>query len=110
VIHKGRLLYDGELTALTDRIAPFKLVRLDFETAEAGAQAEKYGDLVERQENKVTLRLPRAETSVMVARMLSELPVLDLTVEDPPIEAVIEQVFQEARVVEGAEGDPEKQR
>jgi len=98
VIHKGRLLYDGDLAALTDRIAPFKLVRLDVENAEAVTQAENYGELVEKQDNKVTLRVPRAETSAVVARILSELPVIDLTVEDPPIEAVIDQVFQEAMV------------
>jgi len=100
VIHKGKLLYDGDLAALTDRIAPFKLVRLDMETAEAVAEAEKYGDVVETEGNKVTLRVPRADTSTVVARLLSELPVLDLTVEDPPIEAVIEQVFQGANVQE----------
>src|SRR5579859_7414764 len=81
VIHKGRLLYDGDLTALTDRIAPFKLVRLDLESAEAVTSAEKYGEVTEIEANKVTLRLPRAETSTAVARMLSELPVVDLTVE-----------------------------
>src|SRR2546421_4293845 len=31
VIHHGRLLYDGDLSALADRIAPFKLVRIDLE-------------------------------------------------------------------------------
>ena len=94
VIHKGRLLYDGDLSALTDRIAPFKLVRLDLESAADVTLAAKYGDVIETDGNKVTLRLPRSETSTAVARMLSELPVVDLTVEDPPIEAVIEQVFR----------------
>jgi len=98
VIHRGRLLYDGDLSALTDRIAPFKLVRLDVENAAAVTQAEKYGELVEKQDCKITLRVPRSDASTAVARMLSELPVIDLTVEDPPIEAVIDQVFQEAKV------------
>jgi ABC-2 type transport system ATP-binding protein len=98
VIHKGRLLYDGGLAALSDRIAPFKLVRLEVEQEEAAAQAEKYGELVEQQATKVTLRLPRQETSQVVAQLLSDLPVMDLTVEDPPIEEVIDQVFQGANV------------
>jgi ABC-2 type transport system ATP-binding protein len=94
VIHQGKLLYDGALDKLADRIAPFKLVRLDVETVEAAARVEQYGDVIDRQETKVTLRLPRAETSVVVARLLSELPIVDLTVEDPPIEEVIEHVFK----------------
>ena len=43
-------------------------------------------------------RAPRTETSAVVARLLSDLPVVDLTVEDPAIEEVIDQLFQEAKV------------
>jgi ABC-2 type transport system ATP-binding protein len=97
VIHHGRLLYDGDLDALAGRIAPFKLARLDVENEEAAARVGQYGEVIERQDLKVTLRLPRAETSGVVARLLSDLPVVDLTVEDPPIEEVIDQLFQEAK-------------
>lgn len=98
VIHKGRLLYDGGLAELTDKIAPFKLVRLEAASESEAKRAAEYGDVVEQQATKVTLRLPRSETSTVVARLLAELPVLDLTVEDPPIEEVIDQVFQQANV------------
>jgi ABC-2 type transport system ATP-binding protein len=97
VIHHGKLLYDGALDRLADRIAPFKLVRLDLEDPGAAEAVGQYGEVVERQEATVKLRLPRAETSAAVARLLSELPIADLTVEDPPIEEVIEQVFAEAK-------------
>lgn len=95
VIHHGKLLYDGGLDALSDLIAPFKLVRLDVETEEDAKQVEAYGEVTQRDGTKVSLRLPRSETSSVVARLLSELPIVDLTVEDPPIEEVIEQVFKE---------------
>jgi ABC-2 type transport system ATP-binding protein len=98
VIHKGTVLYDGALDALADRIAPFKLVRIDLENAEAATRAAEYGDVTEQQGLKVTMRVPRAEASGLVSRLLSELPVMDLTVEDPPIEEVIDQIFQEAKV------------
>jgi ABC-2 type transport system ATP-binding protein len=96
VIHRGRLLYDGPIDALSERIAPFKLVTVDVENAEAAALVAQFGEVVEQDGLKVTLRLPRTETAAVVARLLQELPILDLTVADPPIEAVIEQVFQEA--------------
>jgi ABC-2 type transport system ATP-binding protein len=95
VIHQGKLLYDGGLDALSDLIAPFKLVRLDVETEEDAKRVEGYGEVTQRDGNKVSLRLKRAETSSVVARLLSELAIVDLTVEDPPIEEVIEQVFKE---------------
>lgn len=96
VIHHGRLLYDGELGALADRIAPFKLVRLDVETPGDAGRADRYGDIVTRDDLKVTLRVPRTEAAEVVGRLLRELSVVDLTVEDPPIEEVIDQVFQGA--------------
>jgi ABC-2 type transport system ATP-binding protein len=98
VIHKGTVLYDGALDALADRIAPFKLVRIDVENAEAATRAAEYGDVTEQQGLKVTMRVPRVEASGLVSRLLAELPVVDLTVEDPPIEEVIDQIFQEAKV------------
>ena len=45
----------------------------------------------------MTLRVPKAETAPVTGRLLAELPVVDLTVEDPPIEEVIEQVFSGGR-------------
>ena len=94
VIHHGSLLFDGDLDRLTDRIAPFKLVELDVEDADSAAKAEQYAEVVKREDAKVTLRVPRAEASSTVARILSELPIVDLTVQDPPIEEIIDQVFQ----------------
>ncbi|MCS6776805.1 MAG: ATP-binding cassette domain-containing protein [Chloroherpetonaceae bacterium] len=105
VINKGQLLYDGDLTTLSDRIAPFKLVTLDLESPEEAAHAEKYGTVVERNGAKVTLRLPRSETAGVVARLLTDLPVTDLTVSDPPIEEVIEQIFH-GRTLDAGEGLP----
>jgi len=45
----------------------------------------------------VKLRVPKAETPRVAARLLSEQQVADLTIEDPPIEDVIERVFADAR-------------
>jgi ABC-2 type transport system ATP-binding protein len=98
VIHHGRLLYDGDLEVLASRIAPFKLVRVDVEKPEEAAKVEQYGDVMERYATKVTLRVPRVEAPHVVARLLGDLPLVDLTVEDPPIEEVIDQLFQGAKV------------
>jgi ABC-2 type transport system ATP-binding protein len=43
----------------------------------------------------VKLRVPKADTPRIAARLLSEQQVVDLTIEDPPIEDVIELVFAE---------------
>jgi len=101
VIHHGRLLYDGDLARLAERIAPFKLVRIDVEGTAAAERAEGIAEVTAREESKLTLRVPKAETSTVVSRLLTELPVVDLTVEDPPIEEVIDQIYQGAVQVDG---------
>jgi ABC-2 type transport system ATP-binding protein len=96
VIHQGRLLYDGALSGLADRLAPFKLVRLDLEDdTRPAAFWQTYGELLPDEEGKIRLRIPKDEAAQRTARILSELPVVDLTIEDPPIEDVIDQVFQQ---------------
>jgi ABC-2 type transport system ATP-binding protein len=52
-----------------------------------------YGDIIHRDGDRVSLRVHKAETSRVAARLLAEQQVLDLTIEDPPIEDVIELVF-----------------
>ena len=93
VIHHGRLLFDGELAELVQRFSPHKTIIVEMENERVDLSG--YGEVVESVEGRVSLRVPKAETAQVTGRILSEQPVLDLTVEDPPIEDVIEQVFQQ---------------
>jgi ABC-2 type transport system ATP-binding protein len=45
------------------------------------------------EDGRVTLRVLKSETARVTGRLLADLPVSDLLVEDPPIEEVIERVF-----------------
>lgn len=94
VIHHGRLLYDGDLAALTARLAPFKTIRLDLEPGAAEPCWADYGQPLAATNGKVSLRVPKDRAAAIVAKLLSDLPVRDLTVEDPPIEEVIDLVFR----------------
>ena len=91
VIHHGRILYDGNLAQLGDRFAAYKTIAVDLQDGAVDLSA--YGEVLERDGDRVTLRVPRAETARVTARLLAEQSVGDLTVEDPPIEDVIELVF-----------------
>ncbi len=95
VIHHGTLLYDGGLTGLVERFSPFKTVTVDLLNGGGEGSLEKYGKVVARNDASVTLRVPKAETASVTARLLRELEVVDLTVQDPPIEDVIEHVFNQ---------------
>ncbi|HUQ23876.1 MAG TPA: ATP-binding cassette domain-containing protein [Gaiellaceae bacterium] len=91
VIHHGKILFDGALARLGDELAAWKTI--DVELADAGADLSSYGDIVESDAGRVKLRVPKADVARVTARLLAERDVADLTVEDPPIEDVIELVF-----------------
>jgi ABC-2 type transport system ATP-binding protein len=93
VIHHGRLLFDGDLSALVDRFSAHKTIVVQLGDCQDDLHA--YGEVVSCEEGYATLRVPKAETARVTERLLADLPVIDLTVEDPPIEEVIERVFEQ---------------
>jgi ABC-2 type transport system ATP-binding protein len=56
---------------------------------------ERYGEVVGREENRVTLRVARDLAPDRTARLVRDLQerLADLSLEDPPIEEVIDRVF-----------------
>ncbi|MBE3567073.1 MAG: ATP-binding cassette domain-containing protein [Thermogemmatispora sp.] len=96
LIHHGTMLFDGDLTRLVERFSPYKtiIVRL-----QEPADLRPYGEVLSQNEDQVSLRVPKSAVARITARLLTDLPVLDLSVEDPPIEAVIEQIFTQEEVV-----------
>jgi ABC-2 type transport system ATP-binding protein len=102
LIHQGKLIYDGELGSLAQKMAPFKLLRITLGTENGSEKVDlnlpEGVEITQQEHNLLTLRVGRSEAPRVTALLLQSLPVADLTVEDPPIEAVIDQVYQEGGV------------
>ncbi|HPH95169.1 MAG TPA: ATP-binding cassette domain-containing protein [Anaerolineaceae bacterium] len=100
LIHNGRKLYDGALGELSERLAPFKLIRL----ALANGTNHEAPDLpegvkvIEKEGSNLTLRVARQDAPGITSALLASLAINDLTVEDPPVEAVIDRIYQEGSV------------
>jgi ABC-2 type transport system ATP-binding protein len=95
IIHRGRLLYDGDLSSLVHRFIPHKTIVVQL--GDCKADLGSYGEVVSCGEGQYTLRVPKSETARITGELLADLPVIDLLVEDPPIEEVIERVFAEEK-------------
>jgi ABC-2 type transport system ATP-binding protein len=96
VIHHGKLLYDGALADLAERMAPYKVVGATLRDGAAGADLSRYGEVMSNDgAGRITLRVPRAEAPARTARLVADLGdgLADLSLEDPPIEDVIDRVF-----------------
>lgn len=91
VIHHGKLLYDGPLSELAERFETAKTIGVTL--ADAGRDLSGYGEVAAVNGARVTLRVSREDASAVAARLLADLQPTDLTIEDPPIDDVIERVF-----------------
>ena len=96
VIHHGQLLFDGQLSALVQKFSPCKTIVVDLD--QEGLDLSSYGEIVDDDGTRITLLVPKEATARVTGELLSDLPVVDLTVEEPPIEEVIEQVFAQEAV------------
>lgn len=97
VIHHGKLLFDGQLAELVRRFSPHKTIIL--EAADEGIDLSAYGTVVAKEGARVTLRVAKEDTARVTARLLGDLAISDLTVEDPPVDEVIEQVFSQPQAM-----------
>jgi ABC-2 type transport system ATP-binding protein len=93
VIHHGRLLFNGELALLLQKFTSHKTIIIQL--GECQADLNVYGEVLSCEDGRYTLRVPKVETARITERLLADLPVVDLLVEDPPIEEVIDRVFTE---------------
>ncbi|WP_298821007.1 ABC transporter ATP-binding protein [Chloroflexus sp.] len=91
VIHHGRVLFDGQLSGLVEQFAAYRTLVVTL--AEHGIDLAAFGEVIARDGLRYTLRIPKAAAPLITARLLAEAPVVDLVVEEPPIDDVIEQVF-----------------
>jgi ABC-2 type transport system ATP-binding protein len=97
VIENGKLMYDGDLRELVEQNAPYKLLNLTLEKMVDRSALTALGDVESVDGLKVRLRVPRAQTKDAAARALAQLPIADVTVEEPPVEDIIREVFRSGR-------------
>lgn len=97
IIEKGALIYDGTLKKIIDTYARNKILSIVFSEPVSAEQLAKYGTLKNHTEDgsreTATLLVPRLDAPKTAASLLTKLPVADLTIEEPPIEAIIREVF-----------------
>jgi len=104
IINRGKLLYDGELRALVARIAETKRVELVLGNGVPREELERFGTVKSFRLPNATLEVPREDAPALSARLLAAFPIVDLSIQDPPLEEVIRQAF--AGVELGDEGEP----
>jgi ABC-2 type transport system ATP-binding protein len=98
IIDRGTVFFDGPLQGIIDRLATHKMMTLTRRKGFAGADFTPYGEVLERNDNEVRLKIPRSKIVAAAQNLISALKVDDFTVEDVPIEEIIREVFAERKV------------
>lgn len=103
VIDHGSKVYDGALQKLIDTYGKHKLLKLVFSSAVKRSQLERFGEIREWGEDgstgTATLEVSRQRAAAHAAQLLQTFPVQDITIEEPPIEAIIRDVFSKQSAV-----------
>ncbi len=96
IIAGGRIHHDGSLAGIVDRFGNEKIITLTLAENESFVGLERLALDVSIEPPKIKFRMARDEVAKTLSQLLSSRQVVDIVVEDPPLEEVIAQVFFEA--------------
>ncbi len=92
VINNGQKLYDGATDALFEAYQTHKKITLQF-GSETEFVAPKGAELVEHSPTKAVLLVPKSENGRVLADLMRDYDVQDVTVEEDDIGAVVERIY-----------------
>ncbi len=95
IIAHGQIVYDGSLEGVIDRFGGRKLLTFQF-SGDTMPDLEQYGEVVSVEPPKATLKVDRQEVPRVLSSILDRFALDDVSVEDPPLEDVIAEVFDQA--------------
>ena len=105
VIDHGRLRYDGSLASLVERSAPHKLVRATFgEPLSPALLAGALGGLAPHAGDdpaQVSVTVPRDQVAEVAGRLLRLGRVIDVAIEEVPVEEVMRAMFVDQAATPG---------
>ena len=104
IIRDGEFVFDGLLEEVVQRFAPSKLVTAHLSKsgprAPSTIDVERYGEVVECDQDQVCVRVPRDTVAEVAAHLLQHWPVIDLAIQEDDVGTIIERIM---RNQEGAE-------
>lgn len=93
IIADGTIQYDGSLSGILHKFSTHKLVTLQLAEGESFDGLDRIAPVEKLQPPKVIFRVPRLDVPKILSRTLNERQVVDVVVEDPPLEEIIAEVF-----------------
>jgi ABC-2 type transport system ATP-binding protein len=96
VIDHGTLVFEGSLALLSRQFSQAKHLRIVL-AADTKDDLSKYGRVISHADCEAVIEVPREQTTTIAARILQELPVEDISINEVEIEEVIRDLFSGAK-------------
>lgn len=97
VIDKGQLSYDGNLLHLAQQIRPEKRLTLRFSEPLSHERVATLGQVISWKPLEAVVQVLQAQLNQTVAEALAHFPLLDMNVENAPLEEVMSELFARGR-------------
>jgi len=107
IIAQGSIVHDGSLADIVDRFSRYKIVTLLFAENYLPEDLARYGEVIQLENPRAKLRIDRGVVTDVLAAILQKHPIQDVSVEDPPLEQVIAEMFSNAEQKAADQNAPE---
>lgn len=101
VIHQGNKVFDDQLNLIIKKYGRYKFISFVFSQPVNKRQLCKFGKVKELKEDgsayTAKIAVLRQQASQVASAVLSELKVVDLNIEEPPIDAIIREFFADQK-------------
>ncbi|MCS7225024.1 MAG: ATP-binding cassette domain-containing protein [Armatimonadetes bacterium] len=94
VINHGKLIYDGDLIRLQETFNPTKVLSFVLDDGMDPSVLSSFNARKDPDSGRFVLEVPRDQIPTVASQILSQFPIRDLTIEEPPIENLIARVYQ----------------
>jgi ABC-2 type transport system ATP-binding protein len=95
IVAGGLVQYDGSLAGIVDKFSGNKIVTLQFGDGNRPADLSRLGNVLDTNWPKARISIARADVPRVLAEALRDYVVEDVSVEDPPLEDVIADLFHQ---------------
>ena len=95
IIDHGHIIYDGAIKGMKERLAPHRVLVVDFADRVADIQVDR-AELMEGDGRRARFRFNRWEVlaSELVTELAQRYSVKDISVEEPEIETIVREIYQ----------------
>lgn len=97
VIDHGTQVFDGTLNSLSQRFAHSRRLKLSFSEVVEKSALEKFGTVLESDDLSAILDVRRDQVAAVTGRVLKDLPVSDIAVEEVDVDEVVRALFEGSR-------------